>query len=67
MVFLVGDFNAVLLGSERSSGGVLDAGEVIFQQFVQVLFLLLLYCCCCFVAAGLLLLFSYLLLLAAVG
>ncbi|XP_057452935.1 uncharacterized protein LOC130744800 [Lotus japonicus] len=33
MVFLGGDFNAVLLGSERSSGGVLDVGDVVFQQF----------------------------------
>ncbi|XP_057443208.1 uncharacterized protein LOC130735124 [Lotus japonicus] len=35
MVLLGGDFNAVLLGAERSSGGVLDAGDIIFQQFVQ--------------------------------
>ncbi|XP_057426313.1 uncharacterized protein LOC130719718 [Lotus japonicus] len=36
LVFLGGDFNVVLLGSERSSGGVLDAGDEAFQQFVQV-------------------------------
>ncbi|XP_057418726.1 uncharacterized protein LOC130712931 [Lotus japonicus] len=35
MTFIGGDFNAVLLGSERSSGGVLDAGDAVFQQFVH--------------------------------
>ncbi|XP_057418456.1 uncharacterized protein LOC130712653 [Lotus japonicus] len=35
MVFLGGDFNVVMLGSERSSGGVLNAGDVVFQQFVR--------------------------------
>lgn len=35
LVCLGGDFNVVLLGSERSSRGVLDAGDLSFQQFVQ--------------------------------
>lgn len=35
LVFLSTDFNTVLLGSERSSGGALDTGDLIFQQFVQ--------------------------------
>ncbi|XP_057444214.1 uncharacterized protein LOC130736395 [Lotus japonicus] len=35
MVCLDGDFNAVFLRVERSSGGVLDAGDLSFQQFVQ--------------------------------
>ncbi|XP_057456318.1 uncharacterized protein LOC130747394 [Lotus japonicus] len=35
LVSLGGDFNAVLLGSERSSGGVLHVGDLSCQQFVQ--------------------------------
>ncbi|XP_057425847.1 uncharacterized protein LOC130719232 [Lotus japonicus] len=35
LVCIGGDFNAVLLASERSSGRVLDVGDSSFQQFVQ--------------------------------
>ncbi|XP_057418339.1 uncharacterized protein LOC130712522 [Lotus japonicus] len=35
LVFLAGDFNVVLMGSERSTGGVLKVGDEVFQRFVQ--------------------------------
>ncbi|XP_057418410.1 uncharacterized protein LOC130712600 [Lotus japonicus] len=35
LVCIGGDFNVVLLASERSSGRVLDVGDSSFQQFVQ--------------------------------
>ncbi|XP_057426571.1 uncharacterized protein LOC130720003 [Lotus japonicus] len=35
LVCIGGDFNAVLLASERTSGRVLDVGDSSFQQFVQ--------------------------------